>query len=92
LLECGVDCEIGMWRGLIAPAGLQPAAIAFWERTLAAATATPEWQAELAKKYWANTYMAGAQERAFLDEERTRMTSALGELGLLPDGASVPST
>jgi len=92
LLECGVDCEIGMWRGLIAPAGLRPAAIAFWERKLAAATATPEWQAELAKKYWANTYMAGARERAFLDEERTRMTSALGELGLLPDGASVPST
>lgn len=88
LLESGVDCKIGMWRGLIAPADIAPEAIAFWEHTLAAATATAEWQAELAKKYWANTYLAGAQERAFLDDERVQMTSALGELGLLPAGAS----
>jgi putative tricarboxylic transport membrane protein len=81
-----------MWRGLIAPGGIQSEAIAFWERTLAAATATAEWQAELAKKYWANTYMAGAQERAFLDDERVLMTNALGELGLLPARASVPAT
>jgi putative tricarboxylic transport membrane protein len=92
LLESGVDCKIGMWRGLIAPAGLQPEAIAFWDRTLAAATATAEWQGVLAKKYWANTYMAGAQERAFLDDERAQMTSALGELGLLPARANVAPT
>ena len=89
LLESGVDCKIGMWRGLIAPARIQPEATAFWQRTLAAATATAEWQADLTKKYWANTYMAGAQERAFLDEERVQMTSALGEIGLLPGRASV---
>jgi len=84
LIESGVDCKIGMWRGIIAPAGIQPPAVDYWDRTLAAATATEEWHSELAKKYWANTFMAGAQERAFLDEERTLMTSALGELGLLP--------
>ena len=92
LLESGVDCKIGMWRGLIAPAGLQPEAIAFWERTLAVATATAEWQAELEKKYWANTYMAGAQERAFLDDERAQMTSALDELGLLPARPAATAT
>jgi putative tricarboxylic transport membrane protein len=84
LIERGVDCKIGMWRGIIAPAGIQPSAIDYWDRTLAAATATEEWRSELGKKYWANTFMAGAQERAFLDEERALMTSALGELGLLP--------
>jgi putative tricarboxylic transport membrane protein len=84
LIESGVDCKIGMWRGIIAPAGIQPPAVDYWDRTLAAATATEEWRSELAKKYWANTFMAGARERAFLDEERTLMTSALGELGLLP--------
>ena len=80
---------LGDLERVFAPAGLQPEAIAFWERTSAAATATAEWQAELTKKYWANTYMAGAQERAFLDEERVQMTSALGEIGLLPGRASV---
>jgi putative tricarboxylic transport membrane protein len=84
LIEGGVDCKIGMWRGIIAPPGIQPLAIDYWNRTLAAATATEEWHAELAKKYWANTFMIEAQERAFLDEERALMTSALGELELLP--------
>lgn len=84
LKESGVDCAVGMWRGIIAAGGIARDAVAFWDRTLAAATATPEWQAELAKKYWANTFMAGAAELAFLEEERTVMTGALGDLGLLP--------
>jgi hypothetical protein len=33
--------------------------------------------------------MAGAPKRAFLDEERVQMTSALGELGFLPARTSV---
>ncbi len=84
LLESGVDCKVGMWRGVIAASGLPQEAVAFWERTLGLATATSEWQAELAKKYWANTYVAGAEERAFLEEESALMKSALGDLGLLP--------
>jgi putative tricarboxylic transport membrane protein len=84
LLENGVACKVGMWRGIIAAGGIPPAATAFWNRTLAKATTTADWQAELAKKYWANTFVAGAEELAFLDEERDVMTAALGDLGLLP--------
>ena len=84
LKESGVDCTVGMWRGIIAAGGIPAAATAFWNRTFAAAVETSEWQAELAKKYWANTFVAGAEEQAFLDEERAVMTSALGDLGLLP--------
>jgi putative tricarboxylic transport membrane protein len=84
LKESGVDCAVGMWRGLIAAGSIAPAAVAFWDRTLAAATATAEWRAELAKKYWADTFMAGADEQNFLDGERALMASALGDLGLLP--------
>jgi putative tricarboxylic transport membrane protein len=73
-----------MWRGIIAPAGIEPSGVAFWERTLAAVAATDEWRAELAKKYWANTYLAGEKERAFLDRERAIMAGALADLGLLP--------
>jgi putative tricarboxylic transport membrane protein len=83
LLEGGVNCKVGMWRGIIAAGGIRPDEIAFWEAALGAATATAEWRAELDKKYWANTYMAGADERAFLDEEREVMTEALTDLGLL---------
>ena len=84
LKESGVDCTVGMWRGIIAAGGIPAAATAFWNRTFAAAVETSEWQAELAKKYWANTFVAGAEEQAFLDEERAVMISALGDLGLLP--------
>ena len=83
LIESGVDCKVGMWRGLIAAPGISPGEASFWERTLAAATATAEWRAELAKKYWANTFLSGEDERAFLDEELTVTASALGDLGLL---------
>lgn len=84
LNESGVDCAVGMWRGLIAAGGIAPAAVAFWDRTFAAATATAGWRAELTKKYWANTFMAGREEMAFLDGERALMAGALDDLGLLP--------
>jgi putative tricarboxylic transport membrane protein len=87
LLECGVDCKVGMWRGVIAAGGIRAGEIAFWERVLAAATASNEWRTELAQKYWANTYLAGPEERAFLDEECAVMEAALGDLGLLPANA-----
>lgn len=84
LLECGVDCEIGMWRGIIAAAAILPAAVAFWQRTLAAANATDTWQAELAKKYWANTFLIGAEELTFLANEYALMAGALTDLKLIP--------
>jgi putative tricarboxylic transport membrane protein len=83
LREHGVNCDIGMWRGLIGPAEMPADALAFWQRTLSAATASPAWQAELAKKYWANTYCDGADLRTFLDYEREITSKALRELGLV---------
>ncbi|HVZ53673.1 MAG TPA: tripartite tricarboxylate transporter substrate-binding protein [Pseudolabrys sp.] len=84
LIESGVDCQVGMWRGIVAASGLPPAAIAFWDDTLAKATAAELWRTELANKYWANTFMIGAQELSFLDEDRRLTQAALAELGLLP--------
>ncbi len=86
LRESGVDCDIGMWRGVIAPGNLPAGAADFWTGVLAAATRTDTWRATLAEKYWADTFTAGAEERAFLDRERELMASALGDLGLLPAG------
>ncbi len=83
LIESGVDCKVGMWRGLIAPGGIPAAAGAFWTEVLAAATATAEWRAELAKKYWADTFLTGADELARLDEERAVTAAALRDIGLV---------
>jgi putative tricarboxylic transport membrane protein len=83
LLESGVDCAAGMWRGIAAAPGVEPAAVAFWESALAKATATAEWQAILAEKYWANTFTTGPALRRFLDGERALMAGALRDLGLI---------
>jgi putative tricarboxylic transport membrane protein len=80
--ELGVDCVIGTWRGVIGAAGITPAQIAFWDHVLRAATATPQWNAELADKYWANAYLGGAALDAFLQQEREVMGALLIKLGL----------
>ena len=84
LIESGIDCKVGMWRGLVAPGAIPEDAVAFWTNVLSAAVATDEWRAELQKKYWADTFTAGAEERAFLDDERAVTTAALRDLGLVP--------
>jgi putative tricarboxylic transport membrane protein len=84
-LEDGVECRVGMWRGVIAPPDMQQAATAFWDRTLAAATRSETWRAVLAEKFWADTYLGVGEVRAFLAREGDLMTGMLGELGLLPD-------
>lgn len=81
--ELGVDCVIGTWRGVIGTAGLTAPQIAYWDGALRAATATAEWNAALAEKYWANTYLDGTELRAFLDRERGVMGTLLRDLGLL---------
>lgn len=81
--ELGVDCVIGTWRGVIGTANLTAPQIAYWDGALRAATATEEWNAALAEKYWANTYLGGAALTAFLDRERQVMGGLLRDLGLL---------
>ena len=78
-----MDCVVASWRGASGPPGLGPAQIAFWERTLAAATRTAQWKADLARYFWTEMYLAGADLRGYLERERTEMRAVLGELGLL---------
>ncbi|HEY4253056.1 MAG TPA: tripartite tricarboxylate transporter substrate-binding protein [Roseomonas sp.] len=81
--EAGVDCVVGTWRGVIGPAGLDAAAIAFWDRALAAATASPAWKAELDRHHWSGTYLGSAATAEFLDAQRQLIGDALRALGLV---------
>ena len=81
--ELGADCVIGTWRGVISTAGLTARQIAYWDGALRAATATAEWNATLAEKYWASTWLGGAELTAFLDREHQVMGTLLRDLGLL---------
>jgi putative tricarboxylic transport membrane protein len=82
--EQGVDCLVGSWRGVSGPPGLGASQIAFWRGVLAAATASAQWQSDLARHFWTGMYLDGAALRDYLARERTEMKAMLGELGLLP--------
>ena len=82
-IEQGVNCVIGTWRGVIGARGLTAAQIAFWDNALAAAAVSAEWNAELARRYWANAYLGGRATREFLDRERGIMQTALTDAGLI---------
>jgi putative tricarboxylic transport membrane protein len=83
-LERGISCDIGMWRGIFAARNLEPAAIAFWTEALTEVTASEEWKAELASKYWTDSFATGANVLAALQREQRLIADALGELDLLP--------
>lgn len=83
--EQGVPCEIGAWRGVSAPAGLAPAALAFWQQALAACLRTESWQRALEQQSWAPLHVSGAALAAYLLEEESAMREGMRQLGLLPE-------
>jgi putative tricarboxylic transport membrane protein len=83
LLECGVDCSVGMWRGVIGAPSIPPSVVAFWDSTLRLATGSARWRAELARQYWADTYLSSAETVGFLNQQRMDMASALRDVGMI---------
>jgi putative tricarboxylic transport membrane protein len=80
--ERGVDCMIGAWRGVTAPAGIDAGQRAFWEAALKAATDSSSWKAELTRNCWSSFYLEGAALRQYLAEEQQDFASRLAQLGL----------
>ncbi len=78
--ELGIDCTIGTWRGVIAPAAIGADACAFWERLFRQAIRDPGWHAELTRQYWIDIFLGAEDTRAFLDDERARLEAALAQL------------
>ncbi len=83
LTEVGLDVVLQNWRMVAAPAGLSPedeAAIAADIETMAKSAA---WQEALVTKGWADTYLAGDEFRAQLDEDVTTTAAVLKDIGLV---------
>jgi len=80
--EQGANIDFTTWRVLVGPKNMTPAAIAWWDNALQKATASPEWAAALKRSLWTADYKNSAQAAAFLNDENTRLTPLLGELGL----------
>jgi putative tricarboxylic transport membrane protein len=80
--EQGVDLVFGGWRAIMAPKGLTPAQVAYWEGALKKATEVPEWKQGLEKNYWSDDFVTSAQFAKDLKKDYEDMKAVLVDLGL----------
>jgi putative tricarboxylic transport membrane protein len=83
LKEQGIDAEYYSWRGFVAPRGITPAQIAYWDQVFARMAKSDEWKKELAENGWAEGFVGAADIRRRLDGEFALLTNLLGDLGLV---------
>ena len=81
--EQGVDLVSGTFRGIMAPPGLTPAQVAFWEGALRKLTQTDEWKTDLERNYWFNDFMPATEFRKELEKEYSDTKAVLVDLGLV---------
>jgi len=83
LKESGLDVVIGNWRGIIGAPGMSKEGRAMWLDRFQKMHASAQWKKALADHGWADAYLAGDDFAKFLDEEKTRQTQVLQDLGLV---------
>ena len=85
LREQGIDAEFFSWRGFVAPRGLAPAQIAFWDQAFAKMVQGEEWKQDVEQNAWTEDYMTAAATIKHLDAEYALLKSLLGDLGVIPE-------
>ncbi len=80
--ELGVPLVFGGWRSIMGPKGMPPEQVAYWENALKQVVASPEWQKDLERHFWAEDFATGERLQADLKKEYDSMKSVLTDLGL----------
>ncbi len=75
--------EYNMPRTVALPPGSPPAAVEFWAGVLKKVTETPEWKDYLERTAQTGRFMAGADFKAFIDEDEKRTRKVYEEEGWL---------
>jgi putative tricarboxylic transport membrane protein len=81
--ELGVDAAYASVQGVLAPKGLAPEVLAFWESTLRTLSETEEWRSFLARQNWRPLFMGSADMRRFMDTETEVARGLLRGIGML---------
>ncbi len=82
LREAGIDVVQTNWRGVFAPAGASPAALARLVAMMQALHALPAWARLLAARGWEDSFLAGEAFGRFLVQDRAATLGVLRALGL----------
>ena len=80
--EQGVDAVFFTWRGFMAPKGLKPAEIAYWDAVFDKLAQGEEWKKDTESQFWNADYLLSAETRKHLDRENEVMRTILTDLGL----------
>jgi putative tricarboxylic transport membrane protein len=73
----------GSWKGIIAPKGLTPAQIAFWEEVMRRVAQSEEILQYAEKNLWLVEFKGSAETRKWLDDETAALKVIMTELGLI---------
>lgn len=73
----------GSWKGIVAPKGLTPAQIAFWEEVMRRTAQSDEILQYAEKNLWLVEFKGSAETRKWLDEEAAALKVIMTELGLV---------
>jgi len=73
----------GSWKGVMAPKGITPAQIAFWEDVMRKTAQSDEIAQYAAKNLWLVEFKGAAETRKWLDDEAAALKVIMTELGLV---------
>jgi putative tricarboxylic transport membrane protein len=73
----------GSWKGVVAPKGLTPAQIAFWEEAMRRTAQSDEILQYAEKNLWLMEFKGSADTRKWLDDEAAALKVIMTELGLV---------
>ena len=80
--EQGYDAVVSNWRAMVAPKGVAPPQVAYWEQALRRFVESEEWKKELEKNFWRSEYMRSPEMRRYLDQDNEQVRVFLSDLGL----------
>lgn len=83
LIEQGVDVDLVNWRAVVAPPDLSDEDRQQLLATIEAMAKSDAWQETLERLNWMDSYLAGDEFAAFLDEDRKRIEGVLKSIGLV---------
>jgi len=78
----------GSWKAVMAPKGITPAQIAFWEEVMRKSAASDEIRQYAEQNQWLLEFKGAAETKKWLDEEYAALKVIMTELGLVKQPAN----
>jgi putative tricarboxylic transport membrane protein len=80
--EQGYDSVFSNWRAVIAPKGIGPAQVAYWENVFNKVTSVAEFKKDLDKNMWVRNFMGGEESKKFMKARYDELKDVLTDLGM----------